>query len=118
MKRSCQAETPRPIRPVPIGRALAAALVLALGGCGRDAAPPLRVSSAGALQRPLDQSRRTAIVDATERVAPAVVSINVTSHQRPAPRTPWDMFFVPDGSDQLVQSFGTGFVIRSRTSRS
>ena len=113
MKRSSQAESPRPIFHLRIRPVLAVALVVALAGCRREAAPPLRVSSAGAVQRPVDQSRRTAIVDATERVAPAVVSINVTSHQRTAPRTPWDMFFVPDGTDQLVQSFGTGFVIRA-----
>jgi serine protease Do len=119
MKRSSQAERMRLIHPAPVRALLAAALVMMLGGCRRGQDPPLRVSSAGATQAAtdprasVDPSRRTAIVDATQRVAPAVVSINVTSHQRLAPRTPWDMFFVPDGSDQLVQSFGTGFVIRA-----
>ena len=124
MTRSSQAELTRPIRPALLRAALGATLgaaLMALGGCRREAEPPLRVSSAGASEpqtvadrrASVDPSRRTAIVDATERVAPAVVSINVTSHQRMAPRTPWDMFFVPDGSDQVVQSFGTGFVIRA-----
>jgi serine protease Do len=120
MKRSSQAERMRLIHPAPVRALLGAALVVMLGGCRRGQDPPLRVSSAGATQgaatdprASVDPSRRTAIVDATQRVAPAVVSINVTSHQRLAPRTPWDMFFVPDGSDQLVQSFGTGFVIRA-----
>jgi serine protease Do len=45
-------------------------------------------------------------------VGPAVVSINVTSHQQVAPRSPWDFFFVPEGA-RLVQGYGTGFVIRS-----
>jgi serine protease Do len=98
-----------------------AMLLAAVGGCRERPAAPLRVSSAGATQPPVatdprstvDPSRRTAIVDATNRVAPSVVSINVTSHQRLAPRTPWDMFFVPDGTDQLVQSFGTGFILRA-----
>ena len=117
MQRSRHAD-PRAARLV-----LIATLLATLGGCRdrQEAAPPLRVSSAGATQHvaaadprsTVDPSRRTAIVDATRRVAPSVVSINVTSHQRLAPRTPWDMFFVPDGSDQLVQSFGTGFILRA-----
>ncbi len=92
---------------------------LLLSACRDRAEPVLRTSSAGAMQqaapggRPdLSGSRRTAIVDATMRVAPAVVSINVTSRQHIAPRTPWDMFFVPQGADQVVQGFGTGFIIR------
>ena len=100
---------------------LVAILLAPLGGCRERPAAPLRVSSAGATQpaaatdprSTVDPSRRTAIVDATNRVAPSVVSINVTSHQRLAPRTPWDIFFVPDGTDQLVQSFGTGFILRA-----
>ncbi len=116
MTRSSQADLLR------AARLLLAALVAGGIAACRDAPrdPGLRISSAGATQRPaatdpratVGSSRRTAIVDATERVAPAVVSINVTSHQRMAPRTPWDMFFVPDGGDQVVQSFGTGFIIR------
>ena len=119
MQRSRYAD-PRAIRLV-----LIATLFATLGGCRERQEAPLRVSSAGATESvaagqvaadpraTVDPSRRTAIVDATRRVAPSVVSINVTSHQRLAPRTPWDMFFVPDGSDQLVQSFGTGFILRA-----
>jgi serine protease Do len=99
---------------------LVGAPLAAIAGCRDQSGAQLRVSSAGATQgatatdprATVDPSRRTAIVDATERVAPAVVSINVTSHQRAAPRTPWDMFFVPDAADREVQSFGTGFIIR------
>jgi serine protease Do len=63
-------------------------------------------------QTQLDRSRRTAIVDAAERVGPSVVSITVTSRQTPRPRTAFDMFFAPPG-DRQVQSFGTGFVYRA-----
>jgi serine protease Do len=56
-------------------------------------------------------SRRTALVSAADRVSPAVVSINVTSRQEVAPRSPWDFFFVPEGA-RLVQGYGTGFVLR------
>ncbi len=46
-----------------------------------------------------------------ERASGAVVSINVTSTQEAAPRSPWDFFFVPEGA-RLVQGYGTGFVVR------
>ena len=94
-------------------------LSLGLAGC-RDAPPSLSVSSAGAqtssgvvsAQSNIDASRRTALVAAADRVSPAVVSINVTSRQQLAPRSPWDFFFVPEGA-RVVQGYGTGFVIRS-----
>ena len=93
------------------------ALSAALLGC-RDAPPALAVSSAGAqatavatAQNGVNAARRTALVAAADRVSPAVVSINVTSRQQEAPRSPWDFFFVPEGA-RVVQGYGTGFVIR------
>jgi serine protease Do len=56
-------------------------------------------------------SRRTAIVAAVERASGAVVSINVTSTREAPARSPWDFFFVPEGS-RVVQGYGTGFIIR------
>ncbi len=64
-------------------------------------------------QTQIDQSRRTAIVDAAQRVGPSVVSITVTSHQAARPRSAFDMFFAPPGGDRTVQSFGTGFAYRA-----
>ena len=101
--------------------AKARSLVLGLGvlGC-RDAPDPrLTTASVGAqtparvaqVQTAVDASRRTALVAAADRVSPAVVSINVTSRQQVAPRSPWDFFFVPDGA-RVVQGYGTGFIIR------
>ncbi|HET6798499.1 MAG TPA: trypsin-like peptidase domain-containing protein, partial [Gemmatimonadales bacterium] len=94
------------------------ALSLSLVSC-RDAPSRLTTSSAGAqttsravqTQSAVTGSRRTALVAAADRVAPTVVSINVTSHQQVTPRSPWDFFFVPEGA-RLVQGYGTGFVIR------
>jgi serine protease Do len=94
------------------------ALGAALLGC-RDSPRSLSVSSAGAqtasrvaeTQTTINASRRTALVAAADRVSPAVVSINVTSRQQAAVRSPWDFFFVPEGA-RLVQGYGTGFVIR------
>jgi serine protease Do len=97
-----------------VGLGLAAAIL----GC-RDSPPALSISSAGAqantriaqTQNAVNASRRTALVAAADRVSPAVVSINVTSQQQIAPRSPWDFFFVPEGA-RVVQGYGTGFVIR------
>jgi serine protease Do len=94
------------------------ALGVALLGC-RDSPPALSVSSAGGqsaagaaeAQNAVSTSRRTALVAAADRASPAVVSINVTSRQQAASRSPWDFFFVPEGA-RLVQGYGTGFVIR------
>jgi serine protease Do len=106
---------PRPI----LSRLTPLALGAALLGC-RDSPSSLTVSSVGAqaparvtaVQSTVDASRRTALVAAVDRVSPAVVSINVSSRQQVAPRSPWDFFFVPEGA-RLVQGYGTGFIIRS-----
>ncbi len=107
-------------------RRLLAAVPLAalLAGCGEHAPAPLgdtvavaqeprRVATAPAhVQTSVAGSRRTAIVEATERVAPSVVSIHVSSRERVTPRSPWDFFFVPEGAERVVEGYGTGFVIR------
>jgi serine protease Do len=95
--------------------------------CERDAGPRLRVESAGAQQTSavappgtgrtdattaVAAARRTALVEATERVAPAVVSIHQTARQRVQPRTPWDLFFVPEVGERVVEGYGTGFIVR------
>ena len=71
------------------------------------------VSPALSAQTPLDASRRTAIVSAVERIAPAVVSISVAARQQVAVRSTWADMFVPRYSSQLVRGSGTGFLIRS-----
>jgi len=59
--------------------------------------------------RAIDAQRRTAIVDASAKVAPTVVSIHVIL---PTPRaTQWDMF--TGQSPETPQGFGTGFILRS-----
>jgi serine protease Do len=58
----------------------------------------------------LAASRRTAIVDASARVGPSVVSITVTRRLRV--QSQWDFFFVPQEGEQLVTGYGTGFVLR------
>jgi serine protease Do len=60
----------------------------------------------------IEASRRTAFVDATEKVKPAVVSISVTSRQQVQARSDFDFFFVPQTREEVVQSSGTGFIIK------
>ena len=92
---------------------------LCLGACTGGERSPEFVETLQA-QRPsrpaetasVSGTRRTAIVEAAERVSPAVVSITVTSTRQAEPQTPFDFFFVPQ-SPQEQQSFGTGFIIRA-----
>jgi serine protease Do len=102
-----------PPRPLAVSGLLAC-----LVGCsGRaDSGPPFVETleaqrPARTVTDPLAESRRTAIVEAAEKVAPTVVSITVTSTRQAVPQTPFDFFFVPQ-SPREQQSFGTGFIIR------
>jgi serine protease Do len=82
-----------------------------LGGiAARDSAqdPNLQISG----------SRETAIIAASERVAPAVVAVNVLRTEQIRTRDPfWDDFFPFGGfggtgtTEQLVPSLGSGFVV-------
>lgn len=71
--------------------------------------PQLRPSEGSAQ---LEQSRATAIVRAAERVAPAVVSVNVLRTQRARPRSMWESFFVPPAGRRSA-SFGSGVIVRA-----
>ena len=62
-----------------------------------------------ALQDTIGAARRNAIVLASQRVAPAVVSVNVRA-ARARPQTFFDMFFYGQQPDQV--GLGSGFIIR------
>ena len=115
-------------------RAVFAALCAALAaaaGCGEtpasEAAPgaPSGVQTAEPLpgERPalrseeeaarLDQSRRTAIVSASERVAPAVVSVTVARRERVVPRSVFERLMLPPGYEREAASMGSGVIIRA-----
>jgi serine protease Do len=92
--------------------------VLALAACGR--AEPVRSALAAdapqervGVNQAINTSRRTALVDAAARVAPAVVSVNIVKRERAAPQTPFDFFFVPRGYERVVQGLGSGFIVSS-----
>jgi serine protease Do len=59
----------------------------------------------------LGESRRTAIVRAASRVAPAVVTINTLRTERVRPRSMWESFFLPPNARRRVSGLGSGFVI-------
>jgi serine protease Do len=77
-----------------------------------EALPAPREPAAEALRAGVLESRRTAIVTAAERVAPAVVSINVARRERVAARSWIEQFFVPPGFEREATGLGSGFVIR------
>jgi serine protease Do len=64
-------------------------------------------------QRQLDDSRRTAIVSASERAAPSVVSVNVVRRERVVPRSIFEELMLPPGAAREVAGLGSGFVIRA-----
>ena len=100
--------------PLPdLTRRLAAiGLALGLSAGGLVAQTPRPLAGRTPPRPSLDQSRRTAIVDAAERVGPSVVSITALSTRTERPRTPFDMFFAPPQTG-TVQSTGTGFAYRA-----
>lgn len=59
----------------------------------------------------VDASRRTAIVQASERVAPSVVTINTVRTQRVRPTSLWESFFLPPNAARQVSGLGSGFVV-------
>ena len=102
------------LRLSPAVRAACAALLLAAScrSSQNGIIPPAGAQRA-AENAALSTGRRTAVVDAASRVAPAVVSITVASHRRVAERGPWDFFFFnPPQTDQAVQTSGTGFIVK------
>jgi len=72
--------------------------------------PQLGAQNPRDLQDP-GRSRQTAIVTAAARLAPAVVSVNVLRRERRPAQDPFDLFFMPRGADQVVEGYGSGFII-------
>jgi serine protease Do len=73
--------------------------------------PPARPAEAARLGAAVQEARRTAIVAAAERVAPAVVSVNVLRRERVVPRTMWEEMMIPPGAEREVAGLGSGFII-------
>jgi len=79
------------------------ALVVVLGIVG--------VAASSALAQDVARTRQTAIVTAASRLAPAVVSVNVLRRERRLPQDPFEQFFTPRGAEEVVEGYGSGFVI-------
>ncbi|MEQ8330783.1 MAG: trypsin-like peptidase domain-containing protein [Longimicrobiales bacterium] len=60
----------------------------------------------------LDGSRRTAIVEAAARVAPAVVNVSVIRTERVRPRSMWESFFMAPGGQRRSAGVGSGVLVR------
>lgn len=59
----------------------------------------------------VDESRRTAIVEAATRVAPAVVTVNVIRALEVRPASLWESFFLPPRVSRQRTGLGSGFLI-------
>ena len=73
----------------------------------REAAP----SAALVAQEAVEAERRTAIVRAAQRAAPAVVSVNTVRRQTVRPRSLWEQMFIGPGMAREVPGLGSGFII-------
>jgi serine protease Do len=124
---------------VSVARGAALLALVALGGCAReDTNAEAGGGEASLLEQPassapqslwktpprpreksvqasgeLDQSRTTAIVRATGRVAPAVVSVNVLRTERVRPRSMWESLYLPPGAERRSAGFGSGVIVRA-----
>jgi serine protease Do len=79
----------------------------------QDLAPRGGVVAASGMQDAVTASRRNAIVSSAERVAPAVVSINVLRRERVVPRSIWEEWMLPPGAQREVSGLGSGFIIHA-----
>ena len=62
------------------------------------------------LSATVDASRRTAIVEAANRVAPAVVTVHTIHTEQVRPRSPWESFFLPPNANRQTSGLGSGFI--------
>ena len=63
-----------------------------------------------ATNQDLTTGRATALTRAAERIAPAVVSVNVLRRQQVRARSLWDQFFLPPGASRQAAGFGSGII--------
>jgi serine protease Do len=99
------------VRPLTVSGLL---FLVACGEASRQAAPVLAQAPSrppAAAAQDIAVSRRTAIVTASERVAPAVVSVNVVRRERQVGGGTWSLFFAPREFERTVQGLGSGFIV-------
>jgi serine protease Do len=74
--------------------------------------PPAAPEQVQSATSSVEASRRTAIVQAASRVAPAVVNVSVISRETVRPRSMWESFFLPPGGQRRTAGFGSGVIVR------
>jgi serine protease Do len=111
--------------PLPRSIGLALLTTAALPGCdraAREAPPPEAVTVTQGLEQStperrqqvsatVDASRRTAIVEAASRAAPAVVTVNTLATEQLRPTDFFESFFLPPNASRRTSGLGSGFVI-------
>ena len=90
-----------------------AALVVLAGVLGAHGCAAQSTERVQAEPQDVAGSRTTAIVRATARVAPAVVSVNVLRTRQVRPRSAWDRRYLPPGAQQRSAGFGSGVIVSS-----
>jgi S1-C subfamily serine protease len=74
---------------------------------------PARTDESAQASTQIDQERTTAIVRATSRVAPAVVSVSVLRTQVVRPTTLWESMMLPPGASRRSAGFGSGVIVHA-----
>ncbi|MGH7466425.1 MAG: trypsin-like peptidase domain-containing protein [Longimicrobiales bacterium] len=109
-----------------LGIALVGATAVGLGVAGARWANPTKAAPltiaqssvpasdlrAAALQDTISRARRNAIVLASQRVAPSVVTVSVQNRAAARPRTMLESFFFPE-TNRPRMGMGSGFIIRA-----
>jgi serine protease Do len=76
-----------------------------------SASPAAEAETQAGYDAALTPARRTPIVEAARHVTPSVVSVNVIRRQRVGPRSFFEDFFAPFGTEREVAGLGSGFAI-------
>jgi serine protease Do len=80
-------------------------------GAPDDLPAPRTPEERARISEGVQEGRRTALVSAALRVAPAVVSVNVVRRERVVPRTLWEEMMLPPGAQRETAGIGSGFII-------
>ncbi len=105
---ACAPEGPSVADATEAERALAGEPLAGLAGTQPQTAP-----SSADQSTTVDASRRTAIVQAAGRVAPAVVNVSVITREEARPQSMWESFFMPPGGQRRAMGFGSGVIVRA-----
>lgn len=95
----------------PLFSAFAVFALVACEGASPSSSNAQAVRAPAAPAQTINNQRRTAITDAVQRVAPAVVTVQTEVVQHVA-ASPWDFFFGAQSGQQVQAGIGSGFIVR------